>query len=127
MDPLTGTFSAPRTGTYFFSLSGIASCRVSVSSSCKFNVVMKKFSEDGIIRDIGQAESAIDFERKDKTSKDSETFSIQATLDLQVGDKIWVEIVPSVDASALEDDSKHFTHFTGWLLQENITQSLVME
>ena len=88
---------------------------------------MKKFSEDGIIRDIGQAESAIDFERKDKTSKDSETFSIQATLDLQVGDKIWVEIVPSVDASALEDDSKHFTHFTGWLLQENITQSLVME
>jgi hypothetical protein len=65
-------------------------------------------------------------DRKDNTRTDSETFSIQATLDLNKGDKIWLEvdILASSTVAKLYDDPRHFTHFTAILLQEDIIDSL---
>lgn len=51
---------------------------------------------------------------------DYETFSLQSTLDLKEGDQVWFQSLPAALAF-LYDNSAHSTHFTGWLLQEDIT------
>jgi hypothetical protein len=51
-----------------------------------------------------------------------DTYSLQSTVQLQVGEQIWVEIT-RISAGAYLDGNK-FTHFTGWLLQEDIFLSL---
>ena len=53
-----------------------------------------------------------------------ETYSLQSTLNLLAGDEIWLEIRFKSPGVYLNDDRGHFTHFTGWLLYENIAQSL---
>jgi hypothetical protein len=53
----------------------------------------------------------------------TDTFSLQSTLYLQAGDEIWVQ-VDQADRMNLYDNGNHYTHFTGWLLQENVAQSL---
>ncbi len=48
------------------------------------------------------------------------TFSLQSTLHLKVGDKVNLQISYSTSGS-LFDNVEHFTHFTGWLLQEDFS------
>jgi hypothetical protein len=87
---------------------------------------MKKKTISGVQPStIGSAMGEIDMERRDKTSTDSETFSIQTTLDLNKGDKIWLEIdFLSSPVASLYDDYRHYTHFTGILLEEDSYQNL---
>ena len=51
-----------------------------------------------------------------------ESFSLQSTLQLQVGDQIWVDI-SGISAGTYIRGSG-FTHFTGWLLQDDISLPL---
>ena len=48
-----------------------------------------------------------------------DTVSLQSTLNLQAGDEIWVQISLMSIRTYLHDDGYHYTHFTGWLLEEN--------
>jgi predicted choloylglycine hydrolase len=48
--------------------------------------------------------------------------SFQWTLNLKKGDQLWVGFFGS--SSYLHDDSSHLTHFTGFLLEEEIVASL---
>jgi hypothetical protein len=51
--------------------------------------------------------------------------SFQSTLNLDNGDKVWLQIYASSnDVYLLEDREKHFSHFTGFMLEENIVASL---
>jgi hypothetical protein len=125
-DALFDHFQAPVKGRYFFSVSGIANCRTA-PLTCKCIVSLKKKTTAGVDPStVGTAMGEIEMDRKDKTSTDSETFSIQATLDLNKGDKIWLEvdILASSTVAKLYDDPRHFTHFTAILLQEDIIDSL---
>ena len=54
------------------------------------------------------------------TSGQSETLSLQSTLNLQKGDKIWLQINVMTTGAYLYGGS--FTHFSGWLLEENMSQ-----
>ncbi len=51
-----------------------------------------------------------------------ETLSLQSTLFLNAGDRIWLKINKSnTDSeSLLFDNNNHHTHFTGWLIEEDI-------
>ena len=55
----------------------------------------------------------------------SETFSWQWTLSLQTGDQIWLQIGPISTGTVLRGG--WFTHFSGYLMEENIAQSLISE
>jgi hypothetical protein len=116
MNLQTGKFTAPRSGTYFFSLSGMA---VIPASSTPRGLWMR-LCVNGIHIGRSLADDS-------SSSQLYETFSLQSTLSLQAGDKVWVEIqVDSTYSSGvyLYDDSTHFTHFNGWLLHERISNAL---
>ena len=112
MNLQTGKFTAPRTGKYFFSLSGLGYFPASSSTQGMNLHLVKNGSR------IANAHS-------DTTSPGGEweTFSLQSTLQLQVGDQIWVEIGGISAGARLHGDS--YTHFTGWLLQEDVSLSLI--
>jgi hypothetical protein len=51
--------------------------------------------------------------------------TLQSTLNLKKGDRVWVTIDYSGSSSALWDNSfDHSTHFTGFMLEEEIAASL---
>ncbi len=47
-----------------------------------------------------------------------DTLSIQTTLYLKAEDEVWVQIIGGF---YLRDISYHRTHFTGWLLEEDLS------
>ena len=47
------------------------------------------------------------------------TATLQSTLQLNVGDKVEVQLEQA--SSILYDDGNRYTHFTGWLLQEDLS------
>ncbi len=51
-----------------------------------------------------------------------QTYSLQATLNLQAGNKVWVQISGKDNGNNvwLADNDDHYTHFTGYLLQEDV-------
>jgi hypothetical protein len=51
--------------------------------------------------------------------------TLQSTLKLKTGDQLWVQIdYTSGSSSSLYDDGWHNTHFTGFMLEEQIGESL---
>ena len=50
--------------------------------------------------------------------------TLQSTLNLKSGDQVWLQIGGSSTGTYLFDDSNHRTHFTGFMLEEEIVVSL---
>ena len=125
-DILWNHFEAPVKGRYFFTASGVATCRTG-ALTCKCYVYLMKRTIPGTPGSpVGGGLGEVDMERRDKTSTDSETFLIQSMLDLNKGDKIWLEVDRSSSSVATLYDHplKHVTHFIGILWQEDIVDSL---
>ena len=111
MNLQTGKFTAPRTGKYFFSLSGLGYFPASSSNLDMYIYLLK-----------GGSLIANAYSGSTSPGGQFETFSLQSTLQLQVGEQIWVEINRMSPGAFL--DGNGFTHFTGWLLQEDVSLSL---
>ncbi len=90
----SGTFTAPRPGTYFFSFSGI-------SESGSPDIAL--YVNGGL---VGAGNSQTSFD----------TLTLQSTLHLNAGDKVTLQMFIS---GTLYDTGNHYTHFIGWLLQED--------
>ena len=112
MDLSTGKFTAPAKGTYFFSFTGHAGFPTS-SSLLGLGVGLYLNGNHIGLSNVDEYQSA----------KWQETpLTLQSTLSLQKGDQIWLEIkFISGGVSLHDDDVNHWTHFTGYILEEEIT------
>jgi hypothetical protein len=113
MDLTSGKFTAPRPGIYFFSFTGL----VLFPASSSLVVLGVSLYLNGGLIGRGYVEEA----NTDNTQLSPLT--LQSTLNLKSGDQIWVEYSSSPGAY-LYDNSNHYNHFTGFMLEEEIVSSL---
>ena len=102
MNAGSGIFTVPKPGTYFFSFSGIGTPTSYTRPQIYLN---------GNVIGSGHA---------DAESIDNPTFTLQSTLQLNAGDQVSLKL-RSEPNGYLYDTSDHYTHFTGWLLQEDLS------
>lgn len=110
MDIQSGIFTAPCTGTYFFSFS---SC-VWFQGDSSFENLYASLYMNGNRSEINC--------QADTSGYQHENLSLQSTLPLQAGDEIWIQIEAIYPGSFLTGNG--YTHFNGWLLEEEIALSL---
>jgi hypothetical protein len=105
MNLKSGQFTAPRTGIYFFSFTG----RAYLPSSAVSLHISLYLNGDLIGRDLA--------------TKQLSPVTLQSTLKLKSGDRVWVAINWMSAGAYLYDNHWHHTHFTGFLLEEEIEVS----
>ena len=115
MDARSGVFTAPRSGIYPFAFSGIGRHPTSADMSILRIVLVVNGNEI--------AKTVTD------TPDDNSYYSLSlhTTLQLNAGDKVWLNIHSLGANGYLWDDSSAYpshTHFAGHLLQENVARSL---
>lgn len=100
----TGMFTAPRTGRYFFSFSALFNLAgESLFIALRLNGVA-----------VGNAYG----------DRSYESVSMKSLLELRAGDKIWLALSHRRGSAMLHDNDSHYTHFTGWLLDEDLSQTV---
>ncbi len=112
MNLSSGKFTAPRTGTYFFSFTGLIGYPTSSSSMIGLQV---QIFLNGV--QIGYSWT----DEANTVTGQEAPLVLQSTVNLQAGDQVWLQIA-SIAGAGVKLYS--VPAFTGWLLQENLSQSM---
>ncbi len=112
MNLTSGIFTAPRPGIYFFSFTGVARLKSSSSVYLDSDLYL-----NGKI--IGSSWVRENYGPVDQFSP----LTLQSTLNLKKGDQLWVEIWYTSGSSSFLYDINYLTHFTGFMLEEEIGAS----
>ena len=113
MDLTSGKFTAPRPGIYFFSFTGMAKMPAYIH---RVHLGVALYLNGGQIG-IGDV-------LETNTPGQYSPLTLQSTLNLKSGDQVWLEIFYQSTEAYLYDDGYHYTHFTGFMLEEEIVASL---
>ncbi|EFX82694.1 collagen, type X, alpha 1 precursor-like protein [Daphnia pulex] len=112
MDLTSGKFTAPRPGIYFFSFTALA--RLESSSGAWY--FSKLYLNGNLI--------GTNFVHENNGPVDQlSSLTLQSTLKLKKDDQVWVQI-EYYGSSYLLDNGNHHTHFSGFMLEEEIVASL---
>ena len=114
MNLQTGKFTAPRTGIYFFSFTGHVNFPVSSSAHIGIDLYLN-----------GNLFGASFVQETNTGTNQLGQLTLQWTLNLKSGDQVWVMIDTISSEVLLYDNPVHFTHFSGFMLQEEIVASVI--
>ncbi|KAK4026662.1 hypothetical protein OUZ56_015689 [Daphnia magna] len=112
MDLASGKFTAPVKGTYFFTFAGHASFP---SSFTRVEILSISFYRNG--NKVGTAEVGEFHSDNNQLCP----LNFQTSQNLQAGDQVWLQIETVSSGVELYDDSRHLTHFSGFLLEEDFS------
>jgi hypothetical protein len=111
MDLTRGIFTAPKPGIYFFTFSGLAQFPHSTSPSFEHGLgVHLMLNGDLITTSLKEETNTVEQQHS--------PISLSSTLQLNIGDRVWIEIYWLTTGAVLWDSDYMFTDFTGLLLEE---------
>ena len=114
MNLTSGIFTAPRPGIYFFSFTGLAQYPKS-ESVVSLEVILYLNGEQ-----IGMGW----VEEPNSVAGQRSPLTLHSTLNLKKGDRVWVAIWGKSAEVNLYDSLSHHTHFTGWMLEEDVSSEI---
>lgn len=103
MNVTSGTFIAPKPGTYHFSLSGI-------NDAAKSGAFYASLQLNGV--NVGRCTAC-----PNQVGVSWFTYALGSNLKLNKGDRITLFLI----LGELYDDHNLYTHFTGWMLEEDLS------
>lgn len=118
MDLATGIFTAPVSGVYSFTFHGLAEFQAS-NSSVPFMAVGLFVNDERVALALTEEANT----RISSTGRGQRSpLSLSTTVQLTKGDQVWLNMFSKSGTVSLYDNSNRHSDFSGWLIEENISQ-----